>query len=88
MGLRLRLGSILRVASGTILGASGAFLAIPLSLLVKALLVDVDPEQIWVSPLLSSEKPGEEPEGPQGKDSDAVEPATGPPTAEAGAPGG
>jgi hypothetical protein len=38
----------------TILGASGAFLAIPLSLLIKSLLVDVDPEHDWVAPLLSS----------------------------------
>jgi hypothetical protein len=43
--------------------------------LVKALLVDVDPEQIWVSPLLSSEKPGKESDGAQSKESDAVEPA-------------
>jgi AI-2 transport protein TqsA len=88
VGLSATLSFLSLIVWATILGASGAFLAIPLSLLVKALLVDVDPEQIWVSPLLSSEKPGEEPEGPQGKDSDAVEPATGPPTAEAGAPGG
>ena len=87
VGLSATLSFLSLIVWATILGASGAFLAIPLSLLVKALLVDVDPEQIWVSPLLSSEKPGEEPDGAQGKDSDAVEPATGPPTAEAGAPG-
>ena len=87
VGLSATLSFLSLIVWATILGASGAFLAIPLSLLVKALLVDVDPEQIWVSPLLSSEKPGKEPDGAQGKDSDAVEPATGPPTAEAGAPG-
>jgi hypothetical protein len=38
----------------TILGASGAFLAIPLSLFVKSLFVDVDPEHDWLVPLLSS----------------------------------
>jgi predicted PurR-regulated permease PerM len=85
VGLSATLSFLSLIVWATILGASGAFLAIPLSLLVKALLVDVDPEQIWVSPLLSSEKPGKEPDGTQGKDSDTVEPATGPPTAEAGA---
>ena len=88
VGLSATLSFLSLIVWATILGASGAFLAVPLSLLVKALLVDEDPEQVWVSPLLSSEKPGDLPEPPQGKDSDAVEPATGPPTAEAGAPGG
>src|SRR5215204_1127345 len=88
VGLSATLSFLSLIVWATILGASGAFLAIPLSLLVKALLVDVDPEQTWVSPLLSSEKPGKEPDGTQGKDADAVEPATGPPIAEAGAPGG
>ena len=87
VGLSATLSFLSLIVWATILGAAGAFLAIPLSLLVKALLVDVDPEQIWVSPLLSSEKPGEEPEEAQGKDPDAVAPATGPPPAEAGAPG-
>src|SRR5215216_5173889 len=85
VGLSATLSFLSLIVWATILGASGAFLAIPLSLLVKALLVDVDPEQIWVSPLLSSEKPGKEPEGPQGKDSDVIQPATEPPAAEAGA---
>jgi len=88
VGLSATLSFLSLIVWATILGASGAFLAIPLSLLVKALLVDVDPEQTWVSPLLSSEQPGKEPDGTQGKDADAVEPATGPPIAEAGAPGG
>ncbi len=35
------------------LGALGALLAVPLSLLVKALLVDVDPESRWLSALLA-----------------------------------
>jgi hypothetical protein len=60
----------------SILGASGAFLAIPLSLLVKALLVDVDPDQDWVGVLLSSEKPGDVSEQAQGKESDAVDTTT------------
>jgi AI-2 transport protein TqsA len=76
VGLSATLSFLSLIVWATILGASGAFLAIPLSLLVKALLVDVDPEQIWVSPLLSSEKPGEESERAQNKESDAVEPTT------------
>ena len=34
------------------LGPLGALLAIPLSLLVKALLVDVDPSTRWLNPLI------------------------------------
>ncbi len=37
---------------GWTLGALGALLAVPLSLLVKALLVDVDPRSRWLTPLL------------------------------------
>jgi predicted PurR-regulated permease PerM len=74
VGLSATLSFLSLIVWATILGASGAFLAIPLSLLVKALLVDVDPEQIWVSPLLSSEKPGKESDGAQSKESEAVEP--------------
>lgn len=38
----------------TILGALGALLALPCSLLVKALLVDADPKARWVNALISS----------------------------------
>ena len=48
VGLSATLSFLSLIVWATILGASGAFLAIPLSLLVKALLVDVDPEQTWV----------------------------------------
>jgi predicted PurR-regulated permease PerM len=37
-----------------VLGPAGAFLAVPLSLLAKALLVDVDSDSGWLRPLLSS----------------------------------
>jgi AI-2 transport protein TqsA len=40
------------------LGAVGALMAVPLSLLARALLVDADPDAAWVAPLLSgNEKP-------------------------------
>ena len=38
----------------TILGGVGALLAVPASLLVKAIFIDVDPERRWLTPLLSS----------------------------------
>jgi len=38
---------------GWALGAVGALLAVPLSLLAKALLVDVDPDSRWLRPLLA-----------------------------------
>lgn len=38
-----------------VMGPLGALLAVPLSLLVKALLVDVDRDSIWLSTLLSGE---------------------------------
>jgi predicted PurR-regulated permease PerM len=41
-----------------VLGAVGALLAIPLSLLVKALIVDIDPSTSWLRPLI-----GDSPEG-------------------------
>jgi AI-2 transport protein TqsA len=40
-----------------VIGPLGAILAIPLTLLVKALLVDSDPETRWASILLTSSKP-------------------------------
>ncbi|WP_081788703.1 AI-2E family transporter [Candidatus Blastococcus massiliensis] len=40
---------------GWVLGALGAFLAIPLTLLVKALLVDVDPRGHWLDAFLREE---------------------------------
>ena len=75
VGLSATLSFLSLIVWASILGASGAFLAIPLSLLVKALLVDVDPDQDWVGVLLSSEKPGDVSEPPKGKESDAVEPS-------------
>ena len=39
------------------LGAVGALMAVPLSLLAKALLIDADPRLAWVAPLLSGNQP-------------------------------
>jgi AI-2 transport protein TqsA len=43
-----------------VLGPLGAVLAIPLTLLTKALLVDIDPTTRWLSALLTSSRPAEE----------------------------
>lgn len=43
-----------------VLGPLGALLAVPMSLLVRAILVDADPEAGWRYPLISG-RPGEEP---------------------------
>ncbi|HEY9471962.1 MAG TPA: AI-2E family transporter, partial [Propionibacteriaceae bacterium] len=59
VGLSATLSFLSLIVWATILGASGAFLAIPLSLFVKYLFVDVDPEHDWVEPLLSSVNGGE-----------------------------
>ena len=59
VGLSATLSFLSLIIWATILGASGAFLAIPLSLFVKYLFVDVDPEHDWVGPLLASGNGGE-----------------------------
>lgn len=56
----------------TVLGALGALLAIPLSLLVKALLVEADPQARWLLPLLA----GKESEPNTDEDAVAVVPST------------
>jgi AI-2 transport protein TqsA len=43
-----------------VLGPLGALLAIPLSLLTKGLLVDIDPTTRWIDPLISSDGSGGE----------------------------
>jgi predicted PurR-regulated permease PerM len=48
-----------------VIGPLGALLAIPLSLLAKALLVDADPANKWLVPLVSNADYPEEPEVPE-----------------------
>jgi AI-2 transport protein TqsA len=40
----------------SVLGAMGALLAVPLTLFVKAVLVDADPDAAWLQPLLRSQR--------------------------------
>ena len=55
VGLSATLSFLSLIVWATILGAAGAFLAIPLSLFVKSLLVDVDPEQTGSRPCCPAE---------------------------------
>jgi hypothetical protein len=52
---------------GWLLGPLGAILAIPLTLLAKALLVDTDPEAKWADALLRAEAKEPDPETPPKK---------------------
>jgi AI-2 transport protein TqsA len=55
VGLSTSMTFLSLVFWGWVFGALGALLAIPLSLLAKALFVDVDPGSAWLRPLLSGE---------------------------------
>ena len=72
VGLSGTLSFLSLLVWSAILGPVGAFLAVPATLLVKALFVDVDPERRWVTPLLSSSAEAGPPEDPT--------PVTSPPT--------
>jgi AI-2 transport protein TqsA len=50
-----------------VLGPLGALLAIPLSLLTKGLLVDIDPTTRWINPLISADGADDDPAPHNGK---------------------
>jgi AI-2 transport protein TqsA len=54
VGLSFTLVSISLIVWAWVLGPLGAILAIPLSTLARALLLDLDPSKRWLNPLLSS----------------------------------
>ena len=54
VGISVTVTLVALVFWGWLLGAIGAVLAVPLTLLVKALLVDVDPRANWVNAVLGS----------------------------------
>ena len=64
VGLSATLSFLSLIVWSTILGGVGAFLAVPASLFVKALFVDVDPDRGWLTPLLSSSAEAEPPDTP------------------------
>ena len=61
VGLSGTLSFLSLILWSSILGGVGALLAVPASLFVKALFVDVDPDRGWVNPLLSSSPPKDGP---------------------------
>ena len=63
VGLSASLTFLSLVFWAWVLGALGALLAIPLSLLVKALLVDFDPDSRWLKPLIGDSSTAPEEEG-------------------------
>jgi predicted PurR-regulated permease PerM len=64
VGLSGTLSFLSLLVWSTILGGVGAFLAVPATLFVKAVFVDVDPERKWLTPLLSSSAETGPPETP------------------------
>lgn len=78
VGLSLTL-TFLSLAFWTwVIGPLGAILAIPLTLLAKALLVDIDPATRWADALLSMTVPGDpDAENPDSDDPDPDDPGTG-----------
>ncbi|MFC8043906.1 AI-2E family transporter [Nocardia sp. NPDC057353] len=63
VGLSVTVTFLSLVFWGWVLGALGALLAVPLTLLAKALLLDIDPTTRWVDALISHS--GAEPESPE-----------------------
>jgi AI-2 transport protein TqsA len=59
-----------------VLGPLGALLALPMTLFVRAVLVDADPTARWMEPLLSNSLPPDDP--PDAPAKPATEPATAP----------
>jgi predicted PurR-regulated permease PerM len=64
VGLSATMSFLSLVFWAWVLGPLGALLAIPLSLLAKGLLVDIDPTTRWIDPLISSSAPDGEPAAP------------------------
>ena len=55
VGISATLSFLSLVVWTSIMGAVGALLAVPATLLVKAIFVDVDPDRRWLQPLLSND---------------------------------
>jgi AI-2 transport protein TqsA len=75
VGLSVTLTFVSLVFWAWVLGPLGALLAIPLSLLAKALLLDVDPSTRWLGALVGGDEPGNR--GPA-EPAAAAEPEAGP----------
>jgi predicted PurR-regulated permease PerM len=82
LGLTTTLTFLALVFWTFVLGPMGAILALPMTMFVKALFVDVDPEYAWLAPLLSGD--AAEPDEPLDDDPDPT--PTAPPAADDAAP--
>jgi predicted PurR-regulated permease PerM len=67
VGLSATMSFLSLVFWAWVLGPLGALLAIPLSLLAKGLLVDIDPTTRWIDPLISSGVADDAPAAPTGR---------------------
>jgi predicted PurR-regulated permease PerM len=63
VGLSAEITFMSLVVWGFLLGALGALLAVPMTLLFRAIFVDADRRAAWVAPLIDAKV--EEPEGPE-----------------------
>jgi predicted PurR-regulated permease PerM len=57
VGLSMTLTFVSLIFWGWVLGPIGALLAVPLTLLAKALLIDIDPTTRWAAPLIALDMP-------------------------------
>ncbi|MGI9614378.1 MAG: AI-2E family transporter, partial [Acidimicrobiales bacterium] len=73
VGLSATLTFVSLIFWGWVLGPLGALLAVPLTLLAKALMVDIDPSTRWASPLITLQIPVES--EPEPDSSSAADPA-------------
>ena len=85
VGLSGTLSFLSLLVWSTILGGVGAFLAVPATLFVKALFIDVDPDRQWLTPLLSSSAATGPPEDPPTPKRATANPAA-EPAADSGSP--
>ena len=61
-----------------LLGALGALLAVPMTLLVRAIFLDSDPRAAWAAPLIDAQVDDPDPERPPGADPDPTARSTSP----------
>lgn len=59
VGISVTLSFLALVFWAWVIGPLGALLAIPLTLMAKALLIDVDPENRWINVLITARPPGQ-----------------------------
>ena len=81
VGLSATLSFLSLLWWGAVFGGIGAIIAVPLTLLVKAALIDHDPDQAWLRPLLESTDDRQPAHSAGAEDEPDGEPSTVPPEA-------